>query len=38
MANQNLKIYTVSQINTLIKTVLENNLRGRMTVRGEISD
>jgi exodeoxyribonuclease VII large subunit len=32
------KIYTVSQVNTLIKTVLENNLPGRLTVTGQISD
>jgi len=38
MANQNLKIYTVSQVNILIKTVLENNLPGRLTVTGQISD
>ncbi len=38
MANQKLKIYTVSQVTTLIKTVLEGNLPGRLTVTGEISD
>jgi exodeoxyribonuclease VII large subunit len=38
MVNQNLKIYTVSQVTTLIKTTLENNLPGRLTVTGEISD
>jgi exodeoxyribonuclease VII large subunit len=32
------KIYTVSKVNTLIKTVLENNLPGRLTVTGQISD
>ncbi len=32
------KIYTVSQVNTLIKTVLENSLPGRLTVTGQISD
>jgi exodeoxyribonuclease VII large subunit len=32
------KIYTVSQVNTLIKTVLENNLPGWLTVRAEITD
>jgi exodeoxyribonuclease VII large subunit len=32
------KIYTVSQVNTLIKTVLENSLPGRLTVTGEITD
>lgn len=31
------KIYTVSQITTLIKTSLENSLPGRLTVTGEIS-
>ena len=38
MANEQVKIYTVSQVTTLIKTTLENNLPGRLTVRGEISD
>jgi len=38
MANEQVKIYTVSQLTTLIKTTLENNLPGRFTVRGEISD
>lgn len=32
------KTYTVSQVNTLIKTVLENGLPGRMTITGEITD
>ena len=32
------KIYTVSQINSLIKAVLDNNLPSRMTVSGEITD
>jgi exodeoxyribonuclease VII large subunit len=32
------KIYTVSQVNSLIKEVLENNLPGRLTVTGEITD
>ncbi|MDD5064238.1 MAG: exodeoxyribonuclease VII large subunit [Phycisphaerae bacterium] len=32
------KIYTVSQINTLIKGILENNLPGRLTITGEITD
>lgn len=31
------KIYTVSQVNLLIKTVLENNLPGWLTIRGEIT-
>jgi exodeoxyribonuclease VII large subunit len=38
MANQRPKIYTVSQITALIKTTLENNLPGRLTVTGQISD
>jgi exodeoxyribonuclease VII large subunit len=38
MANEQVKFYTVSQVTTLIKTTLENNLPGRFTVRGEISD
>jgi len=32
------KIYTVSQVNTLIKIVLEESLPSRLTVKGEISD
>ena len=32
------RIYTVSQVNTLIKTVLENGLPGRLTITGEITD
>jgi exodeoxyribonuclease VII large subunit len=32
------KIYTVSQVNTLIKTVLGNNLPGRLTIAGEVTD
>jgi len=32
------KIYTVSQINSLIKVALEENLPSRLIVRGEISD
>jgi len=31
------KIYTVSQITSLIKTSLENALPGRLTITGEIS-
>ena len=38
MTNQKLQIYTVSQVTTLIKTALENNLPGRLTVTGQISD
>ncbi|MBA7598398.1 Exodeoxyribonuclease 7 large subunit [subsurface metagenome] len=32
------RIYTVSQVNTLIKGILENNLPSRLTINGEISD
>lgn len=32
------QIFTVSQVNTLIKTAMENTLPGRLTVTGEISD
>jgi len=32
------KIYTVSQVNSLIKGILENNLPGRLTISGEITD
>jgi exodeoxyribonuclease VII large subunit len=32
------KIYTVSQVNSLIKEILENNLPGRLIISGEISD
>jgi len=32
------KIYTVSQVNSLIKGVLENNLPSRLTITGEITD
>jgi exodeoxyribonuclease VII large subunit len=38
MTNEQVKIYTVGQVTTLIKTTLENGLPGRLTVRGEISD
>ncbi|MGA2172413.1 MAG: exodeoxyribonuclease VII large subunit [Sedimentisphaerales bacterium] len=38
MVNQQVKIYTVSQVSALIKTTLENNLPGRLTVTGQISD
>ena len=37
MQNRN-KIYTVSQVNALIKGILENNLPPRLTVIGEITD
>ena len=32
------KIYTVSQVNSLIKVILENNLPGRLTIAGEITN
>jgi len=32
------KIYTVRQVNSLIKGILENNLPSRLTINGEISD
>ena len=32
------KIYTVSQVNSLIKAILENNLPPRLTVTGEITN
>ena len=32
------RIYTVSQVNSLIKGILENNLPSRLTINGEISD
>jgi len=32
------KIYTVSQVNSLIKAILENNLPGRLTIAGEITN
>ena len=32
------KIYTVSQVNSLIKQILENNLPGRLTIAGEITN
>jgi exodeoxyribonuclease VII large subunit len=32
------KIYTVSQVNSLIKAVIENNLPPRLTVAGEVTD
>jgi exodeoxyribonuclease VII large subunit len=32
------KIYTVSQVNSLIKGILDNNLPGRLTISGEITD
>lgn len=38
MAKREVKIYTVSQINTLVKTALEATLPSRVVVRGQISD
>ena len=38
MASKSTKIYTVSEINSLIKEALENFLPGRLTVTGEITD
>jgi len=38
MANKRIKIYTVSELNSLIKVALEDNLPGRVTVTGQISD
>jgi len=38
MQNSKIKIYTVSEVNSLIKEILENNLPGRLTVTGEITD
>ena len=38
MAKEKPKIYSVSQINSLIKTALEENLPSRMIVSGQISD
>ncbi len=38
MAKQALKIYTVSQINALIKGVLESGLPSRLIISGEITD
>jgi exodeoxyribonuclease VII large subunit len=32
------KIYTVSQVNSLIREILENNLPGWLTITGEITD
>jgi len=38
MPNNKTKIYTVQQVNSLIKEILENNLPGRLSVVGQISD
>ncbi|MHC4344898.1 MAG: exodeoxyribonuclease VII large subunit, partial [Planctomycetota bacterium] len=37
MEKDRAKIYTVSQVSSLIKEVLENNLPGRLTITGEIT-
>ncbi|MFB0536628.1 MAG: exodeoxyribonuclease VII large subunit, partial [Anaerolineae bacterium] len=37
-AQQRAKIYTVSQVNLLIKEILENNLPGWLAITGEITD
>jgi len=38
MQKNRAKIYTVSQVNSLIKEILENALPGRLTITGEITD
>jgi len=38
MTNKEAKIYTVSEVTSLIKVALEENLPSRLTVAGEISD
>ncbi len=38
MAKQEIRIYSVSQINSLIKAALEEKLAARLIVAGEISD
>lgn len=38
MAKTKTKIYSVSQVNALIKVVLENNIPPRLTIRAEISN
>ena len=38
MQNKKIKIYTVTQVTALIKEVLGNNLPGRLTVTGEITN
>jgi len=38
MQNNRTKIYTVSQVNSLIKAVLKNNLPSRLTITGEITN
>ena len=38
MTSQKPKVYTVSQVNSLIKVILEDNLPGKLTVTGEITN
>ena len=38
MPKSDVKIYTVSQVTSLIKQILENNLPGRFNITGEITD
>jgi exodeoxyribonuclease VII large subunit len=38
MQKDKIRIYTVSQVNSLIKGILDNNLPGRLTITGEITD
>ena len=38
MRNSKAKIYTVSEVNSLIKAVLENNLPARLTITGQITN
>jgi exodeoxyribonuclease VII large subunit len=38
MVGKTPKIYSVSEVNSLIKEILENNLPGRLVVTGEITD
>ena len=38
MAKKERKIYTVNEVNTLVKVALEERLSSRLVVGGEISD
>ena len=38
MSNNENKVYSVSEFNSLIKNILGDNLPGRLTIRGEITD
>ena len=38
MSNNENKVYSVSEFNSLIKAILGDNLPGRLTIRGEITD